>query len=159
MKNNLFIITLLTVLVSCKTKTNSTTLKNQAVVQDYANFFSKEQKGSLTSKIINYEASSSNEICVYTLDSIPNTSSAHLYATLLANRLGVGKKEKNNGVLVLISKYDREIAIATGLETEKFLTDYKCKIIIDSTIVPKFKKNEFYKGMNNAIDSIITMWK
>ncbi len=148
------------VFISCKTKTNDAVkTHNQSVVQDLASMFSPNEKDSLTSKIIDYEASSSNEICVYTLDSLPQNTTAIYYATQIANTLGVGKKDKNNGLLILISKYDRELAISTGYATEKVLTDYKCKVIIDSIIVPKFKNDEFYNGINNALDEIILQWQ
>lgn len=158
MKKTLFIAISILVLVSCKSKINPSTLKNQAVVQDYANLFHKTQKDSLSQKIIKYESTSSNEICVYTIDSLPKDVTVHRYATKLANTLGVGKKEKDNGLFILVSKYDREISIATGFGTEKIISDYQCKTIIDSTIVPQFKNGDFYKGINNAIDSLIVIW-
>ncbi|WP_298342262.1 TPM domain-containing protein [uncultured Algibacter sp.] len=158
MQKTLLYITIL-VLVSCKTKTNPNFLKHHAVVQDYAHLFSYAEKDSLSNTIIDYEITSTNEVCIYTIDSLPKNVSVHDYATTLANRLGVGKKEKDNGLLILISKYNRDIAITTGYNTEKHLTDYDCKIIIDSTIVPKFKKGEFYNGINNALNRIIYKWK
>lgn len=145
-------------LSSCKTNTNNNSTLNLAVVQDYALLFSNSEKDSLTQKIINYEAYSTNEICVYTIDSLPKNTKAIYHATTIANKLGVGKKEKNNGLLILISKDDNQIAIATGKATEEILTDYMCKIIIDSTIVPKFKKGDYFYGINNALDSIIKKW-
>lgn len=111
---NLIIISIF-VLLSCKTRTNTPVVKYQPVVQDYAGLFSKSQKDSLSQKIISYEAVSTNEICVYTVDSLPKNKAVHFHATTLVNSLGVGKKEKDNGLLILISKYDRDIATATGL--------------------------------------------
>lgn len=146
------------ILSSCKTNTNDSPTLSQAVVQDYALLFSNSEKDSLTQKIINYEAHSTNEVCIYTIDSLPKNTKAIDHATTIANTLGVGKKEKNNGLLILISKNDRQVAIATGKSTEEILTDYMCKIIIDSTIVPKFKKGEYFYGINNALDSIIKKW-
>ena len=150
-----FVTYLLAIFVfsSCKTKHNSEL--NQEVVQDYALMFSQTEKEALTTKIINYELASTNEICIYTIDSLPKNTKAIYYATNIANNLGVGKKEKDNGLLILISKYDRQLAIATGKSTEKIITDYMCKIIIDSTIVTEFKKGKYFNGINNALDSII----
>lgn len=144
---------------SCKTNTNSNSELNQAVVvQDYALVFSQNEKELLSSKIIKYEASSTNEICIYTIDSLPKNTKAIFHATNIANNLGVGKKEKDNGLLILISKYDRQLAIATGYGTEKIITDVVCQSIIDETIIPKFKETEYFIGINNALDSIIGKW-
>lgn len=147
------------ILSSCKSNTNNNSTFNQAVVQDYALLFSNSEKNSLTQKIINYESSSTNEICVYTIDSLPKNTKAIYHATNIAEHLGVGKKEKDNGLLILISKYDRQLAIATGKGTEKIITDYMCKVIIDSTIVPKFKKGEYYIGIDSALSRIIKKWE
>ncbi len=128
---------------------------NQNVVQDNTSLFSKEEIIDLTKKIIDYEAVSTNEICLFTLDSLPKNFTALQYATDIANKLGVGKKEKNNGLLILISKHDRQLSIATGYGTEKVLTDDYCKKVVDSIIIPEFKKDLFYQGINNALNSII----
>ncbi|MFG6687780.1 TPM domain-containing protein [Mariniflexile sp. HNIBRBA6329] len=155
----IYILFVATVFVSCKTKTEEFSGISQSVVQDYAQIFSKTETDSLSKKIIDFEQFSTNEICVYTIDSIPNDETALYYATKIANNLGVGKKEKDNGLLILISKYDRQIGIATGYSTEKIFTDYMCKTIIESTIVPQFKNGNYYEGINNALDSIMTKWK
>ncbi|MFS4483855.1 TPM domain-containing protein [Hyunsoonleella sp. 2307UL5-6] len=157
-KINLIIISIL-VLLSCKTRTNTPVVKYQPVVLDYAGLFSKSQKDSLSQKIITYETISTNEICVYTIDSLPKNTAVHSHATTLANTLGVGKKEKDNGLLILISKYDRDIAIATGYGTEQLISDYDCKNVIDNTMVPHFKKGDFFQGTIEAIDALIILWQ
>ncbi len=155
-----FLVFTVVLAISCRTNVgDGEKISNQAFVQDNASIFSDDETRKLTLKILNYEVKSTNEICIFTLDSIPNHEKPMYYATNLANNLGVGKKEKDNGLLILVSKYDRELAIVTGLETENYLTDYKCKVLIDSIIVPKFKKGEFYLGINNALDRIIYEWK
>ena len=158
-KSILYILLVSLAFISCKTKTEEILETNQSVVQDYAQIFSKVEADSLSKKIIDFELFSTNEICVYTIDSIPNNESALYYATKIANNLGVGKKEKDNGLLILISKYDRQIGIATGYRTENIFTDYMCKTIIENTIVPQFKNGNYYEGINNALDSIMTKWK
>ncbi|WP_299549345.1 YgcG family protein [Seonamhaeicola sp.] len=159
MKKFLLFISLFTLIYSCKTNSQNTLEFNQKVVQDNALLFSKEEVLSLTNKIIDYEATSTNEICIYTLDSLPKNFTALQYATKVANQFGVGKKEKDNGLLILVSKYDRQISIATGYGTEKILTDDYCKGIIDNIIVPEFKNGLYYQGIDKVLDSIIKDWK
>jgi uncharacterized protein len=149
---------ILFVLSACKKHINKSSTYNQIFVQDYALLFSNSEKDSLTQKIINYEAYSSNEICVYTIDSLPKNTKVIYHATTIASKLSVGKKEKDNGLLILISQNDKQIAIATGIGTEKILTDNMCKIIIDGTIIPEFKKGKYFEGIDKAIDSIIKKW-
>lgn len=144
-------------LISCK-QNNPKTIVAIDVVQDYSQLFSAEEKQTLSEKIINYEKKTTNQICVYTIDSLPQNTNSLYYATNLAMELGVGTKDKNNGLLLLISKYDRKIAIATGTETEKTITDLIANEIITTTIVPKFKENLYFKGVSNSLDSIIKKW-
>jgi len=113
----------------------------------------------LTRKIIDFEEKTTNEIAIITIDSLPNGTSSMYHATQLANKLGVGKKDKNNGLLILISKNDQHIALATGYGTETILTDSICKKIIETTIIPKFKNGYYYKGIDVALDSIFIKWR
>lgn len=80
------------------------------------------------------------------------------YATKLGEQLGVGKKEKDNGLLIFLAKTNRKVAIATGIATEKILTDYDCRVIIDSTMIPNFKTGNYYRGLDLALDTIMKKW-
>jgi len=44
------------------------------------------------------------------------------------------------------------------LGTEKTISDYECKVIIDSQMIPQFKTNNYYKGVNKALDSLFILW-
>ena len=142
--------------VSCKKEPETKVQLSQAVVQDYALLFSQVERDSLSNKIIDYENLTTNEICIYTLDSLSKGTNIKVYATHLANRLGVGKKEKNNGLFILLSKKNKHVSIATGYGTKKILTDSICKTIIDNTMITNFIDDEYYCGISSALDSIIS---
>ncbi|MEJ6792122.1 MAG: TPM domain-containing protein [Lacinutrix sp.] len=156
MKKITFIICLL-VVISCKKEVSETIIFN-TVVQDYSDVFSEVEEQKLSKKILKYEKLTTNQICIYTIDSIPNNLETLEHAVALANNLGVGTKEKNNGLLILISKADRELAITTGYETEKSITDSLAFSIIENTIIPEFKNGDYFKGVNTGLDSIIAKW-
>ncbi|RAJ15199.1 TPM domain-containing protein [Olleya aquimaris] len=145
-------------LISCKKEKQNDTLINQDVVQDYANLFSAKEKDSISKVIIDYENISTNQICVYVIDSIPNNNNALMYATTIGQTLGVGQAEKNNGLLILISTKDRQVAFATGLGTEKILTDTICHDLIENTLIPSFKQSAYFKGVLQVLDSIKVKW-
>jgi len=73
----------------------------------------------------------------------------------LAQKWGIGRGKKDNGVLVLISKSEREIFIATGRGVEEYLPDAICERIIQSKIKPNFKAGNYYAGLNEATDEMI----
>ncbi len=144
--------------ISCKTKPKQTLKHNQVVVQDYANVFSTVEEDSLTNFILNYEKLTTNEICVMTIDSLPANTKALRHATNIAQNLGIGKADKNNGLLLLIAKSDRQVAFATGYGTELILTDSVCYHLIESTLIPNFKNKLYYNGVRQVLDSIKTKW-
>ncbi|WP_397361927.1 TPM domain-containing protein [Olleya sp. R77988] len=148
---------IITSLVSCKKKNQNLIIKT--VVNDYADIFTKTEEDSLSKIIIDYEKTSTNQICVYVIDSVPSLDNPVVYATKIANKLGVGQKEKDNGLLLLISKNDKKIAFATGYGTEKIVTDSICKRLIDSTLVPSFKKGNYFEGVLQALDTIKVKWE
>ncbi|WP_299251024.1 YgcG family protein [uncultured Lacinutrix sp.] len=154
----LCITTCLLLVVSCNNDTSKTSISD-AVVQDYNDLFTATEEQKLSEKIINYEKLTTNQICIYTIDSIPNNEKILYHATNLAQRLGVGIKEKDNGLLILISYYDRDMAIATGYGVEKVITDSIAKTIIKQTIVPRFKDSLYFEGVTIGLDSIISKWK
>lgn len=154
----LCIITCLLLVVSCNNNTSKTSISD-AVVQDYNDLFTATEEQKLSEKIINYEKLTTNQICIYTIDSIPNNEKILYHATTLAQKLGVGIKEKDNGLLILISYYDRDMAIATGYGVEKVITDSIAKTIIKQTIVPRFKDSLYFEGVTIGLDSIISKWK
>jgi len=69
------------------------------------------------------------------------------------------KKKKNNGLLIALSKNNRELCISTGIGTRKIITDSICQNIVDFTIIPEFKNKNYYQGINNALETIIYKWK
>ncbi|WP_304143870.1 YgcG family protein [Mesoflavibacter zeaxanthinifaciens] len=144
--------------ISCKTKPQQTLKHNQTVVQDYANIFSTVEEDSLTNFILNYEKLTTNEICVMTIDSLPANTKALRHATNIAQNLGIGKADKNNGLLLLIAKSDRQVAFATGYGTELVLTDSVCYHLIESTLIPNFKNKLYYNGVRQVLDSVKTKW-
>ncbi|MFP4845366.1 TPM domain-containing protein [Winogradskyella sp. PE311] len=130
----------------------------QSVVYDASKIFTIEEKKALTNKIMAYEKETTNEIGVLTIDSAPFDMHILDFGTEVSNAWGIGKKDKNNGLLITFAKKDKSIAIAVGLGTEAIISDANCKIIIDSVMIPKFKENRFYEGIDRAIDSLIVLW-
>ena len=133
--------------------------KQIGYVNDFENVFTKEQISKLENLIRDYENKTTNEISIVTINSIEPYKDISLYTTELANHWGIGKTEKNNGLIILFSNTIRSIRISTGYGTEKILTDEICKRIIDKTIIPEFKKGNHYNGIENGIKELIAKWE
>jgi uncharacterized protein len=126
------------------------------LVNDFENIFTDEQEKTLDSVINQYEIKTTIEISVITIPSkaIDKESFDDLVFKI-ANSWGVGKGDKNNGILIGISKDYRKIRISNGLGIEKLMTDNQTKEIINNTFIPSFKKGDFYQGTLNGVQDII----
>ena len=125
-------------------------------VNDYTHLFTTEQNRTLDSIIRNYEKKTTIEIAIVTLDSsMVGQRNFQQYTLDLARNWGVGKKEKNNGVLISIAPYMRRIRIDNGPGIEKIISDNETKAIIDSIFVPNFKNGKFYEGTQQGLLAIM----
>lgn len=114
----------------------------------------ESQKKEIEQKLIRYADTTSTQFVVVV---VSNTGGDDIdrYKVDLAHAWGIGQKGKDNGVLLLIAKDDRKVAIATGYGTEHLLTDALSNRIIDEVIVPKFKEGDFYGGIDAGTDAMI----
>lgn len=163
MKNGLInrsILSLVIVLVcGCGIKTQHETTcadypKPLGFVSDYEHVFDSTQLQSLIAILSGYEATSTNEIAVATVSTIKPDKSIFDYSLQLARCWGVGKKDKDNVVLIVISKNLRQIHIQNGKGIEARLTNDETKHIIDSIIIPEMKAGNYYEGIKDGITAI-----
>ena len=132
--------------------------RSNTLVTDYTNTLSPGEKQALEQKLVVFNDSTSTQVAVVVMGSVGGYDIAE-YATRLYNQWGIGQKEKNNGVLILVSKEDRKVFIATGHGIEGVLPDALCKRIINNEIVPNFKNGNFYGGLDAATNSIMSIVK
>ncbi|MEP6928078.1 MAG: TPM domain-containing protein [Ginsengibacter sp.] len=123
-------------------------------VNDFGNFLEPFQTQALEQKLRNYNDSTSSAIVIITVPDLQGYDIAELSLKYL-REWGIGTKEKNNGVLILVSKAERKARIETGSGMEGVLPDILAKQIIDERMVPYFKENDYYRGFDNAVDAVI----
>jgi len=123
-------------------------------VNDYAHMLSSAQVDSLNQKLINYDHKTSNQIVVTTLASIGDNTVEDV-ANKLFTYNGIGTKQHDNGVLLLIVKDGHHIRIEVGYGLEGQLTDALSGMIIRNDIAPAFKQQKYDKGVQAAVNSII----
>lgn len=82
--------------------------------------------------------------------------SAKDFATELFNTWGIGNKETNNGLLILLltAEGEREIVFETGLGTETTLTDGLCKLIQTRKMIPFLKEGEYGEGLIAGVEEV-----
>lgn len=123
------------------------------LVNDLAGVLNLEEKADLEQRLVAYDDSTSTQISIVTVKSIGQYDIAE-YSFALANKWGIGKASKNNGVLILAAIEDRKIWIASGRGMEGVLPDGLIGRIIRTEITPEFKTGAYYRGFSNAVWAI-----
>lgn len=128
--------------------------KKQTSVYDQADMMRGDEAKRLEQKLVNYSDTTSTQIVVVTINSLQGNDIA-LYGTELAHKWGIGQKDKDNGILLLVSKEDRRMTIRTGYGMEHLLTDALSKRIIENIITPAFKQGNYYQGLDQGTTAIM----
>jgi len=128
--------------------------KPAQLVNDFTNTLTPDQRQALENKLVAFNDSTSTQIAVVIIPSL-NGNDISDFNVRLGRAWGVGGKEFSNGVVLLVAKGDRKLNIATGYGVEGALPDITCKHIIDEVIVPNFKGDDYYRGIEEGTDAII----
>lgn len=73
----------------------------------------------------------------------------------LANAWGIGRKDYNDGVVLLVAPNERKARIAVGLGLEKALPDALCRQIMDEQMLPRFREGDLSAGIEAGVDALI----
>ena len=125
-------------------------------VHDYAGWLEPGQKAQLEQRLRAYRDSTSTQIVVMIRPDIGDYDKAS-YAFELGNRWGIGRADKNNGVVMLVKTEapERGIFIATGYGTEGALPDITAGRIIRNTMAPFFRESRYYEGIDAGVTDIV----
>ena len=125
-----------------------------ARVVDQTATLSADQRQRLASKLAAFEAGKGVQIAVLIVASVaPET--IEQYALRVVESWQLGRKNVDDGALLLVAKQDRKLRIEVGYGLEGALNDATAKRIISETIAPRFKDGDFYGGINSGVDAMI----
>ncbi len=127
--------------------------KSSRLVNDYTQTLSTSEQQMLEQKLLAYNDSTSTQVAIVIIPSLDGEE-VSAYAVKLAEQWGIGRKDKDNGVLLLISIQDRRVTIQTGYGMEGVLPDAICKRIIEQEIKPAFQQSDYYGGIDKATTAI-----
>jgi uncharacterized protein len=122
-------------------------------VVDRADLLSPQTEQRLTVELARLEARTRDQIVVVTLPSLGDRP-IEAVALSLGRCWGVGQKDLDNGVLLVIAKADRKLRIEVGSGLENLLKDEIAGQIIRETIAPEFKKGRFDEGVEAGVKRI-----
>src|SRR5215467_2753477 len=122
-------------------------------VVDDAQLLGAGDKEQLTADLKALEDKSSDQLVVVTLPSLQGYSIED-YGYRLGRHWGIGTKQLNNGVLLIVAPNERKVRIEVGRGLEATLTDALSKIIIENAILPHFLVGDYAGGIKNGVRDI-----
>src|ERR1044071_882288 len=118
--------------------------KPNHLVDDLADMLSADEENSLERKLVAESDSTSTQIAILTIEELNEYDISSL-AFKIGDAWGIGGPNQDNGVLILVSKNDHDVFIATGRGMEGPVPDVTAKKIIDNIIVPRFRNGNYYE--------------
>lgn len=125
-----------------------------AHVNDFAGIVPEPAKTGLEQRLRTYKEATTVEIVVVTVPSLEGLT-VEDFTIRLAQRAGIGTKEKDNGIVFLIAPNDRKVRIEVGYGLEPDLTDLQSKRILTERVTPRFKEGNFPQGIADGVDGIL----
>jgi uncharacterized protein len=129
-----------------------------APVVDSIGRVSAEVETQINSELISFQQSGGPQIAVAVIDTTGNASTEN-YSIDLARSWGIGDKEKDNGVLLLIALTDRTLRIEVGSGVEGELTDVTAGRIVDSVMLPRLRANDVDGAVRDGARAVMQVWR
>jgi uncharacterized protein len=148
------LILLLAALVAAPAAAQTFPVNGGSPVIDQADLLRPEQELDLKSKSEALYAQTGRAFVVATVRSLEGQE-IEPYATELFRKWGIGNKERDDGVLLLVAPNERKVRIETGYGAEGFLPDILGGRIIRNDILPRFREDDMAGGIMAGADAII----
>jgi uncharacterized protein len=124
---------------------------NRSWVSDMARVIDASTEAKLNSLLASLERRTTAEMAVVTIRSTDG-STPKQFATRLFNRWGIGKRAKDNGVLMLVVMDARRMEVETGNGMESILPNARVQMILEDEAVPFFKNDEYGAGILAGVE-------
>ena len=123
-------------------------------VVDEAKLLDPAQKAAIDGKLAALETQSQRQVVVVTLADLQGYEIAD-YGFRLGDHWGIGDKDRDDGVLLIVAPNERKVRIEVGYGLEGILPDALAGRIIRNQVVPRFKANDYAGGIEAGVDAII----
>ncbi len=153
----LFKVLLTTVLLCAAPVTHAFEVPpNDGFVTDAAGILDEAEEQQIEEVIQIFRDQTSNEIAVVIVNSLDGEPIVDA-AIEIGRKWGVGTKENDNGIVLLVGYEDREMFLAVGYGLEGAVPDLAAKGVIEQDIVPQFRDGAYGVGIAKGVDSLIKL--
>ncbi|NWE37661.1 TPM domain-containing protein, partial [Pseudomonas gingeri] len=128
---------------------------NQRVI-DLTNTLDPASQSRMTTQLASLEQRKGAQVAVMLL---PSTGEASIedFANQLFRAWRLGRKDVNDGILLLVAKGDRKVRIEVGYGLEGVVTDLLAHRIIEEHITPAFRQGDYAGGIQQAVDDLTVL--
>ena len=128
-----------------------------AAVNDFANVIDPQSKAELERRINALMAATGDVVVVATVPNIEGYYDINEYRVKMFENggRGIGQKDKDNGLLIVVAVAERQIGIEVGYELEGFVTDGTAGSVIRERIRPEFRNGNYGAGLVNGTTALI----
>jgi len=127
-------------------------------VVDAAKLLSPEQVAQLTQLSAQVEQASSRQLVVATIPDLQGYPIED-YGNRLGREWKIGQKDANNGIILIVAPNERKVRIEVGYGLEPIMTDAMSSVIINDTILPRFKAGDMPGGIMDGANAIAEQMK
>ncbi len=156
----LVLLTLMSMLTGCILSKSEEipipTVEEDVYIYDEDNIIDDDVEVRLNKMLVELEEKTEAEFAVISVTSLLDKSIED-YANTLFNTLGIGKKDKDNGVLLLFSRSDSKVRLEIGRGLEGCLNDSKCGRILDDYFVPYRENDEYTTATDLTVQAVLTV--
>jgi len=156
-KKSFFTLALFGVILIGCSSTSASLPEFTAPIVDAIGRVSAEVETQINTELTSFQQTGGPQIAVAVVDSTGNA--IENYSIDLARYWGIGDKEKDNGVLILIALNDRALRIEVGSGVEGELTDVTAGRIVDTIMLPRLRANDVDGAVRDGARAVMQVWR
>jgi uncharacterized protein len=123
-------------------------------VTDQANLLSAADAKKLEGGLRKYADNTGTQVVVVTVPSLNGTKAAD-YARQLGTAWGVGQRDKNNGIVVLLSGKEHQMSIEAGSGLRSAITPELTQRVMSQDMAPAFKQGNYFAGLRKGLNTLM----
>jgi uncharacterized protein len=123
-------------------------------INDRAGVLSAHDRDLLERRLARYEQETSHQFVILTVVRLDGAD-INAFSLQIARDWKLGHKGLDNGVLVMISREDKQIRIQLGRGFERYISNEMTREIIKLNMLPAFSKGNFSRGLNDGLDRLM----
>jgi uncharacterized protein len=122
-------------------------------ITDQAGLLTADDYTAIQAELAALEQKSTDQVAVVTLKSLEGYAIED-YGYQLGRKWGIGQKDKDNGILLIVAPNERKVRIEVGRGLEPIMTDAMSSLIVQNAILPEFRRGDFSAGIRAGVRDI-----